>query len=576
MDAYGSGMCDSPLIGAASHQPDDARLLVVGYRGTLRAASSTTLEMRCSTNVDEIFIDDLPPIMEQMLGPWLAKALDQLNERAAKNLLIFQAVPVPLNSLLQVLKERLVGVLTQAVAAGGIEPGAQPPQWSASDILGTFPLLSPLLGGVVSEWVTATVTFLKRLNRDQHWIAANLRLSKLPPIETVSGTTSDIHAGGHCVLRVCFLGGGCLYYKPRPVTGEWLWHGLLEAIALLDPELRLPAARVLGDGASLHYGWVSSVLPGDELLAENFDERAESNSAGTLGYWHAAGAMLCLAQNARLTDLHLGNIVASPGGPAVTDAECFATPDVYLRRDLKVSLDHAAMSDALVSLVSTGLLPKRSATGYPDVSGLFGHAAPVSGVKLPKWVVTKDGRYRLTAVEAELVTHRNALVQTSAIAVLPQILSGYRHAADLLLRVRETLIGSGTRWLAVLEKVHAPRIVVRDTLMYGMLLSQSLEPRYLHSRHRRRQGILTGLDTGSIVRQPWSLLRSEARDLLEMHVPRLVILPGTRTLAASSGRRIARGYTACTPAQAVSRQIEGLSRESVENVHVPALISTVL
>ena len=569
-------MCDSALTGSLDHQPGDARMLVVGYRGTLRAASTTVLRLPRSVSDDEVFIDDQPPIVGTILEPWLAKALDQLTERSAPNLLLFRGAPVPLESLLLLLKEQLIDVLTQAVGDESIEPGVQSLQWSASDILLKYPLLATLLRSIVAEWVSATITFLRRLHQDQHWIAAGLGLAGLPSIEAVFGTTSDAHAGGHFVLRICFVGGCCLYYKPRPVTGEWLWHGLVDAVARLDPELRLPASRVLGDGSRFDYGWTSSVLPEDEELAGNCDERFKSDSAGTLAYWHAAGAMLCLAECARLTDLHLGNIVATPRGPAVTDAECLATPDLHLLRGDKVSPKHAAISDAVGSLLSTGLLPLRPATGYPDVSGLFGHTAPVSGVMLPKWVVSRDGRHRLTAVEAELVAHPNLLAQTSAIAALPQILSGYRHAADLLLKARETLIGSGTRWLAVLEKVHAPRFVVRDTLTYGMLLSQSLEPQYIRSRHRRRCTILSGLDTCSVVRQPWSLVRSEARDLLEMHVPRLVVLPGSRTLAAGSGRRIARRFTACTPAQAVIRQIEGLSRESIENVHVPALMSAIL
>ncbi len=568
-------MRDSALSGSQDHQTGGAGVLVVGYRGTLRAASTTVLRLPRSANDDEVFIDDQPPIVGTILGPWLAKALDQLTERSAPNLLLFQGATVPLESLLLLLKERLIDVLTQAVGDASIAPGAHSSHWSASDILLKYPLLAPLLRSVVAEWVSATITFLRRLHQDQHWIAADLGLAGLPSIEAVSGTTSDAHPGGHFVLRICFVGGCCLYYKPRPVTGEWLWHGLLDAVARLDPELRLPASRVLGDGSRLDYGWTSSVFAEVEALAENCDEKANSDSAGTPGYWHAAGAMLCLAQRARLTDLHLGNIVATPRGPAVTDAECFATPDPHLLRGDKVSPNHGAISDAVGSLLSTGLLPLRPATGYPDVSGLFGHTAPVSGVMLPKWVVSRDGRYRLTAVEAELVAHPNLLAQTSAIAALPQILSGYRHAADLLLRARATLIGSGTRWLAVLEKVHAPRFVVRDTLTYGMLLSQSLEPQYLRSRHRRQCAILSGLDACSVVRQPWSLVRSEARDLLEMHVPRLVVLPGSRTLAAGSGRRIASRFTACTPAQAVIRQIEELSHESIENVQAPALMSAI-
>ncbi|MHB1935485.1 MAG: DUF4135 domain-containing protein [Acidobacteriaceae bacterium] len=572
MDTRGKGMREPVLMGPLDRQPDDAGLLVVGYRGTLRAASTTGMATPRSPNEDEY----LPPIMERTLEPWLATALVQLTQRAAHDLLVFQGGTVPLTSLLLLLKERLIGILTRAVGDCCIEPEEQLAPSSASDILRKFPLLTPLIRSVVAEWVTATATFLQRLHRDKQWIAGELRLSALPPIEAISGTTSDVHAGGHSVLRVRFLGGGCLYYKPRAVTGEWLWHELLEAIARLDPELRLPAARVLTNAGRFHYGWAESVNPEESLRPENFDEGSKGNPAATLDYWHAAGAMLCLAQHARLTDLHLGNIVATPGGPAVTDAECLATPDLYVCPDVEISPENTAISDAVESIVSTGLLPSRSVRDWPDVSGFFGHAAPVSGVKLPKWTISSDGRYRLTAMDAELVGHRNALVQTTAVAVLPQILSGYRHAAELLLRVRETLIGPGTRWRGVLETVHAPRMVVRDTLTYGLLLSRSLEPRYLRSWHRRRRAILSGLAAASVGRSPGSLLRMEARALLEMHVPRLVVLPGTRTMAAGSGRAVARGFAACTPAQSLLGQIEGLSTESIENIQVPALLASIL
>jgi hypothetical protein len=141
---------------------------------------------------------------------------------------------------------------------------------------------------------------------------------------------------------------------------------------------------------------------------------------------------------------------------------------------------------------------------------------------------------------------------------------------------RETLIGPGARWRAVLEKAHAPRMVVRDTRSYGLLLGRSLGPRYLHSWYRRRNAILSGLDTETSVGLSWSLLPTETTALLHIRVPRLVVLPGSRTLANSSGRPIARGFAACTPAQSVLGQIEGLSTESIENIQVPALLTSIL
>ncbi|MHB1674477.1 MAG: DUF4135 domain-containing protein [Acidobacteriaceae bacterium] len=563
-------------IGPFDRRNNDAGLLVVGHRGTLRPSSPTGVGPLSFPSDDAAFIGNLPPIMEALLGPWLATASDRLMQRVPPEKRAFRGEPIPLDSLLLILKDRLLGVLTQAVGSVCLDAEEQPASSAASHLFRKFPLLLSLIGSVASEWVTATVTFLERLHRDRQWIAAALQLTALPPIESISGTASDAHAGGHSVLRVGFLGGGCLYYKPRPVTGEWLWHALLGAIARLDPGLRLPAARVLTEGARFHYGWAESVAPEESLSPENFDEGSKGNPAAALDYWHVAGAMLCLAQHARLTDLHLGNIIATPWGPAVTDAECLATPNLPVRPGTETSLKNAAIASAFESIVSTGLLPIRRVPDQPDISGLFGHAAPVPGVKLPAWAVSPEGRYHWISVDAELVAHPNTPDQTTAIAVLPRMLSGYRHAAELLMRGRETLIGPGTRWRAVLEKAHAPRMVVRDTLTYGLLLGRSLEPRHLHSWYRRRSAILSGLDTETSVGLPWSLLRTEATALLHMHVPRMVVLPGSRTLANSSGRPIARGFTAYTPAQAVVRQIENLSAKNIEDVQVPALLSTIL
>ncbi len=577
MDTRNTGVRDFMAnIGPFDQRNNDAVLLVVGHRGTLRPVPSTGVGPLSFPSDDAAFAGNLPPIMEALLGPWLATASDRLKQRVPPEQRAFRGEPIPLDSLLLLLKDRLLGVLTQAVGASCLDAEEQPASPVASDLFRKFPLLLSLIGSVVSEWVTATVTFLERLHRDRQWIAAALQLTALPPIESICETTSDAHAGGHSVLRVGFVGGGCLYYKPRPVTGEWLWHALLVAIARLDPELRLPSARVLTNDVRFHYGWAESVFPEENSLSENSNERSNGDSMPVLDYWHAAGAMLCLAQHARLTDLHLGNIVATPWGPAVTDAECLATPNLPVRPGTETSLENAAIAGALESIVSTGLLPIGRVSDQPDISGLFGHATPVPGVELPGWAVSPEGRYHLISVDAELVAHPNTPNQTTAIAVLPRMLSGYRHAAELLMRGRETLIGPGARWRAVLEKAHAPRMVVRDTLSYGLLLGRSLGPRYLHSWYRRRNAILSGLDTETSAGLPWSLLRTETTALLHMHVPRLVVLPDSRTLANSSGRPIARGFAACTPAQPVLGQIEGLSTESIENIQVPALLTSIL
>lgn len=533
---------------SSSGKADDARLLVMGYCGTLRP----------------VLCQNFPPAMESLLEPWLAQASQRLKQRVPQQHKVFQGEPVPLESLLPLLKDRLIGIVTQALGVGGIASGDP----SASDMFREFPLLQPLLRGTVCEWVAAIGTFLQRLHRDQSWLTTSLRLVKLPPIQSIAGAASDLHPGGHSVLRVCFQGGGCLYYKPRPLTGEWLWKRLVDAIARIDPQLHLPAGRVFASDATSRYGWVESVFS-----EEGFSDAPPP--AAAFAYWHAAGAMLCLAQHARLTDLHLGNIVATPSGPAVTDAECFAIPIPHQPADKKSSHEQAPVSHALDAILNTGLLPQKPNATLPDVSGLFGHAAPVSLVKLPSWSLSSDGRYQLTSVAAELIDQRNAPSRTTPIAALPQMLSGYRHAAELLLRARATLLAPGSQWRSVLEKHHAPRMVLRDTLTYGCLLSRSLEPQYLRSFYQRRSVILAELQSRTSQTLPAAVLRAELSAILHLHVPRLTILPGSRTLATGSGRVLARRFTASTPFQSVLESIEALSSESIDNLHVPALLAAI-
>ena len=239
------------MMESSSGKTDDARLLVMGYCGTLRP-------VQCQ---------NFPPAMETLLEPWLAQASQRLNQHVCQQHRVFQGAPVPLESLLPLLKDRLIGILTQAVGVSGFASGDP----TASDMLREFPLLQPLIRGAVCEWVEAIGTFLQRLHRDQSWLAASLRLVTLPPIQSISGAASDMHAGGHLVLRVCFQGGGCLYYKPRPLTGEWLWQRLLDAIVRLDPQLNLPASRVLPSDATSRYGWAESVRPEESRFCDSSD-----------------------------------------------------------------------------------------------------------------------------------------------------------------------------------------------------------------------------------------------------------------------------------------------------------------
>jgi lantibiotic modifying enzyme len=542
---------------------ENPQMLVIGYHGTLRPDTASPSEDAPARDQPGTVSIASPPQMDQFIEPLLANALLALESCSPGNQRIFAGKQIPLDGLLGLLRRRLQDILTLTIAAH-IENADSPTTLTEHKLAHNFPVLATLLQQAVSEWVIAAVTFLQRLQRDASRLAEWLGVGSLPPVESLSATASDTHPGGHVVLCLIFHGGRCVYYKPRAVTGEWLWHSLLESVAEADPSLSLPAARVLPGSSLERYGWMESVT------AQDIPQRTVEKPAEGPLYWRSAGAMLCLAYHACLTDLHLGNIIATPRGPAVTDAECLGTPGVPAAQAItRDSTEHDAF---LESVMDTGLLPGRSTPDLPDVSGLFGSAAPVPGLRLPQWTLQPNGQYRLTMAPACLLDHGNKPDDASPLTAMPHILEGYRLASKALLRARKTLLHAQSRWRSVLERQHAPRIVVRETFHYGLSLSRSLEPEQLRSEQQRRNMLLDALQKDAPAITPDALLRTELHSLLHLHVPRFVLLPGTRTLASGSGRSLGRNYASCTPVEVVIRRMEKLSEESLESVHVPAIL----
>jgi lantibiotic modifying enzyme len=503
--------------------------------------------------------------MEELLSPWLTAALAELNRRLPAEQRVFRGEPIPTDGLLAALRERLEEILTlplaeqlAALTAGTIPASQQLPL--------KYPALTPLLHQAVFDWAAATFVFCQRLHRDSTRLAHWLGLDRLPPIASLTATASDMHPGAHLVLRILFRNGSCIFYKPRPVTGEWLWHALLESIAATDPTLHLPAAQVLLGANPERYGWMESVLPHPP------GPRPQS----TPSYWHNAGAMLCLASHVGLTDLHLGNIIATPTGPAVTDAECLGAP---ILSNHTIDLEKAPARDfdaILQALVATGLLPSQATHGLPDVSGLFGSAAEGSPLHLPQWSRDSQARPVLTTVPAVLLDHGNSPGIPSTLTVLPHLVNGYRHAGEVLLQARNSLLAEKSSWRRLLICSHAPRVVLRDTLTYALLLSRSLDPVHLRSSQQRRYALRDMLHRLAAPRLPASVLRAELHSLLHLHFPRLILQPGTRTLARSSGAPLAHQFARRTPALEVITRISYLSSANLEILHIPALISTLL
>jgi lantibiotic modifying enzyme len=528
-------------------------VLVVGTRDTLEPIATS----RVLRDDERLAGEEIPPFAEELLALWMNWASREVNSVRMLAKYAVAGKPIGVDSLLGVLKRRLSELLSSTLGV-----------WTGGEDLATFwrtyPALRSLVARSVQDWAEATTLFVERLAHDQALLAQHLGVMRLPAVTSLQATASDLHPHGAMVLRVGFAGGRDIFYKPRPVTGEWLWWTLLDAMAA---KIQLPAGRVVfggQPGGPSAYGWMQSVH--DE---EAWPGRQRHGPVGAAwSYWESAGAVLCLAQHLRLTDLHMGNVLATRPGPAITDAECLGA--------VGTAVD--GFAGVMQWLRETGLLPQSPGHNEIDASGLFGRAGAVSGLRLSSWAVSQRGMWRLIESPAAVVRHGNLPRHTDAISprdVAAQLCCGYRSGAELLMQVRGQLLLAGSAWRQILETQHAPRCVLRETLFYGKLLSRSLAAQRMKDQRERRRALTASLSAGSAA-LPERVVQAEVRALMAGCVPRLVISPGSRSLRDSDGRLLKHNFSRCTPAESVVRELESLTTARLEETLLPALLAALL
>jgi len=523
-----------------------AAVLLTGWEGTLTYASARPQPL-------------VPKTPSALAEPLVSEADNRLRSLSSRAEWRLGDAAVPVEQLLPALRKRIEAVYTMGVAMRRADPTA--PDRRLPDILART---------LLEDWVVAVRLFLLRLGADAERLARWQGLPALPSIASLTTAASEVHGSAGAVLRLRFGGGLTIFYKPRRVTGESLWAEWNAAVAEVDEEISVPTARVLAGGLVDRGGPGASGLP-----SYGWMENLARGSCAEKVHWQRAGALLCLAHHVGLSDLHMSNVVATAGGPAVLDAECLG--GVISSRHWQ----NDGAEDVQGSLLATGLLPNAERWGafqLPDVSGLFGGAAPVPGVLLPCWTGSQAEIRELRFVPARLLEQRNRPSRTlQPLLALPEILSGYARAALALLGIRPHLLRRGG-WVDRFETQHSPRVVLRSTLSYGLMLSRSLLAERLPSEEIRQGMLRSELERASLdagIPTHAGILEDELQALLRLRVPSFHLAAGTRDVVAEGGRVLVRDAASHTPANAIRHRLKGLGRNGMEET-VKAELASIL
>ena len=400
---------------------------------------------------------------------------------------------------------------------------------AALEFLRSYPVLARRVIAEIERWRTTSGEFLTRLAQDADALARRFaRDAGLGQLASVRPGAGDTHRGGRSVVLATFDSELRLVYKPRSLTVEARFQGLVEELNAAGQEPVLATIALLDRGT---HGWVEFVEP-----------RPCATLDGVRAFYRRQGAWLALLHALGATDAHYENLVAAGEHPVPIDLETLFHARAH-ERELQDRGQHLVREALQRSVLRVGLLPNRVAGADGEAVDLGGLSAS-EGQRTPDELLVWEGagtdELRAVRRRAELRAASNLPSldgsARTADAYVAEIVSGFRSTWSRLRTLRARWLAPGGALARFAED--EVRTVVRATRFYGLLLQESV--------HADFQG--DALELERLFDRLWigvaelphleRVLASERRDLLAGDVPCFVSKPGARDLWDSAGRRI--------------------------------------
>lgn len=379
---------------------------------------------------------------------------------------------------------------------------------------------------MVMRWSRVAVEFFARLHADRSAVCETFCAGQdAGELAILDIGLSDPHHDGRSVFRLTFSSGVRLIYKPRAVSPDLSFYGLLEWLNVHGVAVPFRIVKYVDRGA---YGWVEHV---DHAPCHHWPQLQ--------AFARGAGAILCVAHILQSTDLHDGNLIADQGGPILVDLETLMAPHLSSQVGWDGGTAHARAEQLVAqSVARTALLPQwRFGPNQEaaDIGGLGDLCGPLAAAWYERSPEANPVGQELSSrfVQASL---GDPDAQSSVGALVDDVVDGFERTYRFLMANRDDLLAAGGP-LESFKRIPV-RFLLRDTTVYLGILRRSFAPECM------RDAADWSIELESVTRvlHVWQtppsflqLLRAEAQSMSTLNVPYFATAANRVSLGLADG-----------------------------------------
>ncbi len=427
--------------------------------------------------------------------------------------------------------------------------------WGFVPFFCEYPVLARLTAGVTEQWLEVVSEFIERLDADWNNISIRFGANKdLEQVIAINPGLSDEHHNGRTVFSLTFASGLKLVYKPKNIGIDAAYYDLLNWLNTRNPSFFLKTLKLIN---RLTYGWVEFV---EHLPCNNVEEIKR--------YYQRSGHLLGVVYALRGKDCHYENIITNADNPVLVDVEMLLYPRMNGLPGLITGESQSFGGIFEKSVLNTGFLPQKDIKlgdkSY-DFSGLGGLSEEEKYPSLV-WKNMNTDEMSSTNENRPALPNKNLpLLDGKCISpreFADEVVSGFEEMYRFLLQNRDALTDTDGPLVAMQDT--KLRFVLRATRIYAAMLTQSLQPKYLHDGADRSMEIeRLGYSLFKADLLYWPLLQAEERALEQLDIPHFGYFANQNILQVSTDKIIENCFIR-TGYDLVMEHLQNLSKKDME------------